>query len=407
MKKTILAVCLMAVSTYSWAQIDAISVAEAQQKISELQPNPSIRDIVQANSNSEPLLIEFKKVSPLNYKNLLSNQLHNWLETHTNRALGSIIQPQMLKNVTGIGTYQWQEPYGYDWLAEQQSVMKYNAADKEMLFMDLPMENVRLFVRLMPEELTVYFSLKEENLDAITPKLNEYFTESLSEDGNVLSNGTETILLSNCYDGKCSMEYTVKDFMSPAEFKQAFQQTFFTNIDAVATGISFHHDNERLASVTLIVAPKDLEKAQDSIVAHYGPANYANINDGKESWVSSEGAIRTYAIGKNAYVEFTNYADANHSTNHSGLLACYDQNALQSDFEKSLKGYEALSHYACSVPAVEGIEDKQWAGFCQTQQATYTAIKNLGINNIMIGLHESAMDQKQIEQLIQSCSQAK
>lgn len=384
----------------------AVPMAEVRQEISKLNPKPNIRDIVTAHSNNELVLQEFKKISPLNYKGLLGNNVHSWLEARTNRTLGSTIQPQMLKDVMGVGVHQWSQPYTYSWLNDKKGLMIFEESTEQFLLSDAPMNNVRLFVKLEPQELVVYFSLKEAELDRVTPQLNDYFKDEISEDDNILSNGTETVLLSNCYDGKCSMEYTVKNFMSPEAFNETFQKEFFTHVDVAPSGIAFHQKDSGLASITLLVKPEELSKAEDGLVNYYGKANYPNLNDGTVSWISKDGGIRTFTMGQNAYIEFANYTnEVQDLTKHQDLLKCYDQTALQADFEKSLQAYEAFSNYICSVPAVEGIEDNEWAGFCQSQQATTLTIKDLGINNIMVGLHESAMNQQQIEQLIQSCSQ--
>lgn len=412
MKRTALMTGLILMCSSVWAETEAeasavVSMAEAQQKIAQLNPKPDIRDIVTEHSKNELVLQEFKKISPLNYKGLLGNDVHGWLETRTNRTLGATIQPQMLKDVMGVGVHQWSQPYTYAWLNEKRGLMTFEESTEQFLLSDAPMDNVRLFVKLEPQELVVYFRLKEEELDRVMPQLDDYFKDDVSEDDNILSNGTETVLLSNCYDGKCSMEYTVKNFMSPEAFNETFQKEFFTHVDVAPNGIAFHQKNSELASITLLLKPEDLSKAEEGLASYYGKANYPNLNDGTVSWISKDGGIRTFTLGKDAYIEFTHYTDETQDLmKHRDVLKCYDQTALQADFEKSLQAYEKFSNYICSVPAVEGIENEEWAGFCQSQRAQYLTIKALGIHNIMIGLHESVMNQQQIEQLIQSCSKA-
>lgn len=411
MKRTALMVGLALIFSSVWADTveqadDVITVAQFQQSLSTKWPNPGIRAVVSQHSQNDAVLTIMKEMSELNYKYLVANSFSQWFEAQKNIQLGQDIQPKLLKEISGVGEYQWSEPYAYSWLNDQKGLMVFEKSSEQFMLFDAPMNNVRLFVKLEPQELVVYFSLKEAELDRVTQQLNDYFKDEVSEDDNVLSNGTETVLLSNCYDGNCSMEYTVKNFMPVDTFNQTFQKEFFTHIDVAPTGIAFHQNHLGLDSITLLVQPEDLSKAEEGLIQYYGNANYPNINDGTATWISKSGGIRTFTMGKSSYIEFANHGNTVQDlTKNKDLLKCYDQTALQTDFDTVLKAYQAASDYICETKAVEGVKAEELNAFCQSEKATYQTLKNTGIESIIVGTYENFMSQQQIEQLIQSCSQ--
>ncbi|GAA5102390.1 hypothetical protein [Wohlfahrtiimonas larvae] len=411
MKRTALMVSLVLICSSTWAKTATeaqtmITVDQFQQSLSKQWPNPSVREIVGQNSQNDAVVAMMKEMSELNYKHLVANSFSQWFEVQKKIQLGQDIQPQLTKTIDGVGEYQWSTPYTYSWLKDAQSLMAYEESTEQFLLLDMPINNVRLFVTLEPQELVVYFSLKESDLDEVIQPLNHYFKNNTSEDDNILSNGQETVLLSRCYDGECSMEYTVKNFMSTETFIQTFQKEFFTNMDVAPYGIAFHRNHLGLASVTLSVRPSDLSKVEDGLAHHYGQANYPNINGSNAEWVSKDGAIRTYTIGKTAYIEFNNYSNVIEDlTKNKDLLKCYDQTALKVDFEKALEAQKAVSDYICGTQEVMGVGTKELNAFCQSEKATYQLLKNTGIESIIVGTYENLLSQQQIEQLIQSCSQ--
>ena len=412
MKRTALMVGLTLMCSAALAETTTeapavMTVDQFQQSLSKKWPNPSVREIVETHSQNDAVVAMMKEMSELNYKHLVANSFSHWFEAQKNIQLGQDIQPQLSKAIDGVGEYQWSKPYTYSWLKGAQSLMAYEESTEQFLLLDMPMNNVRLFVTLEPQELVAYFHLKEDDLDNIIGALNDYFKENVSEEDNVLSNDKETVLLSNCYDGECSMEYTVKNFMPAETFNQTFQKEFFTNVDAAPYGISFHRNLLGLASVTLIVKPDDLPKAVNSLTQHYGKANNPNINNGLSTWLSKDGGIRTFTMGKSAYIEFANHGNVIQDlTKHQDLLKCYDQTALKADFEKALEAQKAVSDYICETKEISGVSAEELNAFCQSEKATYQTLKNTGIESIIVGTYENFMSQQQIEQLIQSCSKA-
>lgn len=412
MKRTALMVGLALICSSALAETTTeapavMTVDQFQQSLSKKWPNPSVREIVEKHSQNDAVVAMMKSMSELNYQHLVANSFSHWFEAQKNIQLGQDIQPQLAKAINGVGEYQWSEPYTYSWLKGAQSLMDYEESTEQFMLLDMPMNNVRLFVTLEPQELVAYFHLKEDDLDNIIGALNDYFKDNVSEEDNVLSNGKETILLSNCYDGECSMEYTVKNFMPADTFNQTFQKEFFTNVDATPNGISFHRNLLGLASVTLIVKPDDLPKAVNSLTQYYGKANNPNINNGLATWLSKDGGIRTFTMGKSSYIEFANHGNAIQDlTKHQDLLKCYDQTALKADFEKALEAQKAVSDYICETKEIEGVKVEELNAFCQSEKASYQTLKNAGIESIIVGTYENFMSQQQIEQLIQSCSKA-
>lgn len=412
MKRTALMVGLALICSSALAETTTeapavMTVDQFQQSLSKKWPNPSVREIVEKHSQNDAVVAMMKEMSELNYQHLVANSFSHWFEAQKNIQLGQDIQPQLAKAINGVGEYQWSEPYTYSWLKGAQSLMDYEESTEQFMLLDMPMNNVRLFVTLEPQELVAYFHLKEDDLDNIIGALNDYFKDNVSEEDNVLSNGKETVLLSNCYDGECSMEYTVKNFMPADTFNQTFQKEFFTNVDAVPNGISFHRNLLGLASVTLIVKPDDLPKAVNSLTQYYGKANNPNINNGLATWLSKDGGIRTFTMGKSSYIEFANHGNTIQDlTKHQDLLKCYDQIALKADFEKALEAQKAVSDYICETKEIEGVKAEGLNAFCQSEKASYQTLKNVGIESIIVGTYENFMSQQQIEQLIQSCSKA-
>ena len=412
MKRTALMVGLALICSSALAETTTeapavMTVDQFQQSLSKKWPNPSVREIVEKHSQNDAVVAMMKSMSELNYQHLVANSFSHWFEAQKNIQLGQDIQPQLAKAINGVGEYQWSEPYTYSWLKGAQSLMDYEESTEQFMLLDMPMNNVRLFVTLEPQELVAYFHLKEDDLDNIIGALNDYFKDNVSEEDNVLSNGKETILLSNCYDGECSMEYTVKNFMPADTFNQTFQKEFFTNVDATPNGMSFHKNLLGLASVTLIVKPDDLPKAVNSLTQHYGKANNPNINNGLATWLSKDGGIRTFTMGKSSYIEFANHGNAIQDlTKHQDLLKCYDQTALKADFDKALEAQKAVSDYICETKEIEGVKAEELNAFCQSEKASYQTLKNAGIESIIVGTYENFMSQQQIEQLIQSCSKA-
>lgn len=398
-------ICSSALADITTEAPEVMTVDQFQQSLSKKWPNPSVREVVEKHSQNDAVVAMMKEMSELNYKYLVANSFSHWFDAQKSIQLGQDIQPQVTQAINGVGEYQWSAPYTYSWLKDVPSLMVYEESTEQFLLLDMPMDNVRLFVTLEPQELVAYFHLKEDDLDNIIGALNDYFKENVSEEDNVLSNGKETVLLSNCYDGKCSMEYTVKNFMPEDTFNQTFQKEFFTNIDAAPYGISFHRNLLGLASVTLIVKPDDLPKAVNSLTQHYGKANKPNINDGTATWLSKDGGIRTFTMGKSAYIEFANHGNVIQDlTKHQDLLKCYDQTALKVDFEKALEAQKAVSDYICETKEISGVSAEELNSFCQSEKATYQTLKNTGIESIIVGTYENFMSQQQIEQLIQSCS---
>lgn len=412
MKRTALMVGLALICSSALAETTTeapavMTVDQFQQSLSKKWPNPSVREIVEKHSQNDAVVAMMKSMSELNYQHLVANSFSHWFEAQKNIQLGQDIQPQLAKAINGVGEYQWSEPYIYSWLKGAQSLMDYEESTEQFMLLDMPMNNVRLFVTLEPQELVVYFHLKEDDLDNIIGALNDYFKDNVSEEDNVLSNGKETVLLSNCYDGECSMEYTVKNFMPADTFNQTFQKEFFTNVDATPNGISFHRNLLGLASVTLIVKPDDLPKAVNSLTQHYGKANNPNINNGLATWLSKDGGIRTFTMGKSSYIEFANHGNVIQDlTKHQDLLKCYDETALKADFDKALEAQKAVSDYICETKEIEGVKAEELNAFCQSEKASYQTLKNVGIESIIVGTYENFMSQQQIEQLIQSCSKA-
>ncbi len=398
-------ICSSALADTTTEAPEVMTVDQFQQSLSKKWPNPSVREVVEKHSQNDAVVAMMKEMSELNYKYLVANSFSHWFDAQKSIQLGQDIQPQVTQAINGVGEYQWSAPYTYSWLKDAQSLMAYEESTEQFLLLDVPMDNVRLFVTLEPQELVAYFHLKEDDLDNIIGALNDYFKENVSEEDNVLSNGKETVLLSNCYDGKCSMEYTVKNFMPKEGFNQTFQKEFFTNVDAAPYGISFHRNLLGLASVTLIVKPDELPKAVNSLTQHYGKANKPNINDGTATWLSKDGGIRTFTMGKSAYIEFANHGNAIQDlTKHQDLLKCYNQTALKVDFEKALEAQKAVSDYICETKDISGVSAEELNSFCQSEKATYQTLKNTGIESIIVGTYENFMSQQQIEQLIQSCS---
>src|SRR5699024_468609 len=221
MKRTALMVGLALICSSALAETTTeapavMTIDQFQQSLSKKWPNPSVREIVEKHSQNDAVVAMMKSMSELNYQHLVANSFSHWFEAQKNIQLGQDIQPQLVKAINGVGEYQWSEPYTYSWLKGAQSLMDYEESTEQFMLLDMPMNNVRLFVTLEPQELVAYFHLKEDDLDNIIGALNDYFKDNVSEEDNVLSNGKETVLLSNCYDGECSMEYTVKNFM-PAD----------------------------------------------------------------------------------------------------------------------------------------------------------------------------------------------
>lgn len=412
MKRTALMVGLTLICSSALAETvteapAVMTIDQFQQSLSKKWPNPSVREIVEKHSQNDAVVAMMKGLSELNYQHLVANSFSHWFEAQKNIQLGQDIQPQLAKAINGVGEYQWSAPYTYSWLKGAQSLMDYEESTEQFMLLDMPMNNVRLFVTLEPQEMVAYFHLKEDDLDNIIGALNDYFKDNVSEEDNVLSNGKETVLLSNCYDGECSMEYTVKNFMPADTFNQTFQKEFFTNVDATPNGISFHRNLLGLASVTLIVKPDDLSKAVNSLTQYYGKANNPNINNGLATWLSKDGGIRTFTMGKSSYIEFANHGNAIQDlTKHQDLLKCYDQTALKADFEKALEAQKAVSDYICETKEIEGVKAEELNAFCQSEKASYQTLKNAGIESIIVGTYENFMSQQQIEQLIQSCSKA-
>lgn len=398
-------ICSSALADTTTEAPEVMTVDQFQQSLSKKWPNPSVREVVEKHSQNDAVVAMMKEMSELNYKYLVANSFSHWFDAQKSIQLGQDIQPQVTQAINGVGEYQWSAPYTYSWLKDAQSLMAYEESTEQFLLLDVPMDNVRLFVTLEPQELVAYFHLKEDDLDNIIGALNDYFKENVSEEDNVLSNGKETVVLSNCYDGKCSMEYTVKNFMPADTFNQTFQKEFFTNVDAAPYGISFHRNLLGLASVTLIVKPDDLPKAVNFLTQHYGKANNPNINNGLSTWLSKDGGIRTFTMGKSAYIEFANHGNVIQDlTKHQDLLKCYDQTALKVDFEKALEAQKAVSDYICETKEISGVSAEELNSFCQSEKATYQTLKNTGIESIIVGTYENFMSQQQIEQLIQSCS---
>ncbi|MGL4675528.1 MAG: hypothetical protein ACRCXK_11785 [Wohlfahrtiimonas sp.] len=400
-------VCSSALADTTTEAPEVMTVEQFQQSLLKKWPNPSVREIVAKHSQSDAVVSMMQDISELNHKYLVANSLSHWLEAQKEIQLGKDIQPQLNQEINGVGEYQWSQPYTYSWLKDAQLLMAYEESTEQFLLLDMPMNNVRLFVTLEPQELIAYFHLKEDDLDGIIQQLNEHFKDNVSEEDNVLSNGKETVLLSNCYDGECSMEYTVKNFMPADAFNQIFQKEFFTNVDVAPYGISFHRNLLGLASITLIVKPENLPKAESSLTKYYGKANYPNINDGTATWISKDGGIRTFTMGKSSYIEFANYTNTIQDLKkNQDLLKCYDQVALKADFEEALQAHQSVSEYICSIPAIEGVSTEQLGAFCQSEKASYQSLKNAGIESLVVGAYENFMSQQQIEKLIQSCSKA-